>query len=129
VLCPYLSGEWSDRAGGSVIQNAGILMDTRSNYGAMAYGIDALHKRNPLAWPAYATEKDVTGFPPVVISVNECDPLRDDGVDFYRLLLRSGVRARCREILGTVHATEIFVIPCPEISQDAAKHIADFCAN
>lgn len=129
VLCPYLSGEWSDRAGGSVIQNAGILMDTRSNYGAMAYGIDALHKRNPLAWPAYATEKDVTGFPPVVISVNECDPLRDDGVDFYRLLLRSGVRARCREILGTVHATEIFVITCPEISRDAAKHIADFCAN
>lgn len=129
MLCPYLSGEWSGRKNGSAVENAGILMDTRSNYGAVAYGMEALRKRNPLAWPAFATEHDVTGFPPVIISVNECDPLRDDGVDFYRLLLRSGVRARCREIVGTVHATEVYVICCPEISRDAALHIADFCAN
>jgi acetyl esterase len=129
VLCPYLSGEWSGRQDGSVVQNAGILMDARSNYGAMAYGIEALRTRNPLAWPAFATERDVIGFPPVIISVNECDPLRDDGVDFYRLLLRSNVQARCREIMGTVHATEVYVIGCPEISRDAALHIAEFCAR
>ena len=33
---------------------------------------------------------------PTVISVNECDPLRDEGVGFYRLLMRAGVAARCR---------------------------------
>jgi acetyl esterase len=112
-----------------VVQDAGILMDTRSNYGAMAYGIEALRQRNPLAWPAFATERDVMGFPPVIISVNECDPLRDDGVDFYRLLLRAAVPARCREIMGTVHGTEVYVICCPDISRDAARHIADFCAH
>ena len=129
VLCPYLAGEWSSRQGGSVVDNAGILMDTRSNFGAMAYGIEELRKRNPLAWPGLATEQDVAGFPPVVISVNECDPLRDDGIDFYRLLLRSGVNARCRQIMGTVHGTEVYIVCCPEISRDAARDIADFCIN
>jgi acetyl esterase len=129
LLCPYLSGEWPSRVNGSAVENAGILMDIRSNYGAMAYGIAELRGRNPLAWPAFATEQDVTGFPPVIISVNECDPLRDDGIDFYRLLVRAGVRARCRQIVGTVHATEVYVICCPDISRDAALHIADFCSN
>ena len=47
----------------------------------------SLRARGP-AWPAFATEDDVTGLVPTVISVNECDPLRDEGVEFYRLLLR-----------------------------------------
>ena len=34
---------------------------------------------------------DVVGLPPTVISVNECDPLRDEGINFYRLLLKNGV--------------------------------------
>jgi acetyl esterase/lipase len=58
-----------------------------------AYGIDAFKARNPLAWPGMAQPDDVRGLPPVVISVNECDPLRDEGIGFYRLLLESGVSA------------------------------------
>eukprot|EP01050_Picozoa_sp_SAG11_P008440 SAG11_NODE_744_length_7406_cov_2.773231_4_plen_315_part_00 len=34
---------------------------------------------NPLAWPLYAGPADLAGLPPAVISVNECDPLRDEG--------------------------------------------------
>ena len=45
-----------------------------------------------------------------MISVNECDPLRDEGIEFYRLLLRAGVHARCRQVMGTIHGTEIFPI-------------------
>jgi acetyl esterase/lipase len=126
VSCPYMAGEWKGGAGSSAEENAGILMDTRSNYGAMAYGIEELRNRNPLAWPGFATEEDVAGFPPVSITVNECDPLRDDGVNVYRLLLRAGVSARCKQIMGTVHATEIYVLPCPEISRDAARELATF---
>ena len=62
-----------------------------------------------------------------MISVNECDPLRDEGIGFYRLLLREGVEARCRQVMGTMHGTEIFPIACPEISRDTARSIADFC--
>ena len=93
----------------------------------MAYGIEELHKRNPLAWPGFATEDDLRGFPPTVISVNECDVLRDEGVNFYRTLLRAGASARCRELLGTIHGTEIFPLAAPDISRDTAASIAHFC--
>ena len=102
-------------------------LDLHNNYGAMAYGIEELEKRNPLAWPGFAKGEDVRGLPPTVISVNECDPLRDEGINFYRLLLREGVEARCRQVMGTMHGTEIFPIACPEISRDTARSIAEFC--
>ena len=70
------------------------MLDLHNNRGAMAYGIEELHAKNPLAWPGFATESDVEGLVPTVISVNECDPLRDEGIEFYRLLLRAGVPAR-----------------------------------
>lgn len=123
AMCPYLAGEWNGGEGSSVERNAGILMERPSNYGAMAYGIEELHSRNPLAWPAFATEEDVTGFPPTIVAVNECDALMDDGIDFYRLLLRAGVPARGKIVLGTVHATEVVCLPCPEISLDAAREL------
>ncbi|MCB2074608.1 MAG: alpha/beta hydrolase fold domain-containing protein [Novosphingobium sp.] len=129
VMCPYLAGEWTGEEGSSALENAGILMDARSNYGAVAYGIEQLHSRNPLAWPAFASEEDVAGLPPVIINVNECDPLRDDGVNFYRLLLRAGVTTRCRIIMGTVHATEVMGLACPEISRSTARELAQFCAD
>ena len=92
----------------------------------MIYGIEELEARNPLAWPGFATEDDVRGLVPTMISVNECDPLRDEGVNFYRLLLRAGVDARCRQVMGTIHGTEIFPMMCPDISRDTAASIADF---
>ncbi|HTX49942.1 MAG TPA: alpha/beta hydrolase fold domain-containing protein, partial [Caulobacteraceae bacterium] len=90
------------------------------------YGIEALEAKDPLAWPAFATVDDVKGLPPTVISVNECDPLRDEGVVFYRRLLAAGVPARCRQVMGTVHGTEIFAVACPDISRDTASDLANF---
>ncbi len=127
ALCPYIAGSWPLDQNPSSIENNGILLDLHSNQGAMAYGIEELEKRNPLAWPGFAGGEDVLGFPPTVISVNECDPLRDEGIGFYRLLLREGVEARCRQVMGTAHGTEILPIICPEISRDTARSIADFC--
>jgi acetyl esterase len=79
------------------------------------------------ALPGFAGESDVQGLPNVVITVNECDPLRDEGVNFYRLLLRAGVPARCRQAMGTIHATEVFPALCPDISRDTARDMAAFC--
>jgi len=129
VMCPYLAGEWEANEGSSALENAGIMMTTPTNFGAMAYGIEELRARNPLAWPGFATKDDVAGFPPVVISVNECDPVRDDGVDFYRLLLRAGVNARCKILVGTVHATEVICLACPDISRRAARELAALCSE
>jgi acetyl esterase len=127
ALCPYIAGEWPLKENPSSIENNGILLDLHNNQGAMSYGIEEFEKRNPLAWPGFAKGDDVQGLPPTVISVNECDPLRDEGINFYRLLLREGVEARCRQVMGTMHGTEILPIACPEISLDTARNIADFC--
>ncbi len=126
AFCPYIAGEWPNPKYPSSTENEGILLQLHNNRGAMAYGIDALKRKDPLAWPAFATEEDVKGLPPVVISVNECDPLRDEGVSFYRLLLRAGVPARCRTVMGTIHGTEIFSIACPDVSRDGAADLARF---
>ena len=126
AFCPYIAGVWPHSDSPSSAENNGILLDLHNNRGATAYGIEALKRRDPLAWPSFATEVDVKGLPPTVISVNECDPLRDEGVNFYRLLLRAGVPARCRQVMGTIHGTEIFSVACPEISRDAAADLARF---
>jgi acetyl esterase/lipase len=127
ALCPYIAGIWPLDENPSSVENNGIMLDLHSNYGAMAYGIEELEKRNPLAWPSFAKGEDVRGFPPTMISVNECDPLRDEGIGFYRLLLQEGVEARCRQVMGTAHGTEILPVACPEISRDTARNIAEFC--
>jgi acetyl esterase/lipase len=130
ALCPYIAGQWPQPQYPSSIENNGILLDLHNNRGAMGYGIEAFRNHNPLAWPAFATAEDVTGLPPTVISVNECDPLRDEGINFYRLLLRSGVRATCRQVMGTVHGTEIiFPTCCPDITHATATDLAYFCAR
>ncbi len=125
AMCPYIAGEWPQAQYPSSTENNGILLDLHSNRGAMGYGIEAFRARDPLAWPAFAAEEDVKGFPPTVISVNECDPLRDEGLSFYRLLLKAGVPARGRQVMGTIHGTEIFAICCPDISRDTASDIAN----
>lgn len=125
ALCPYIAGEWPQDRYPSSMENNGLFLDLHNNRGAMAYGIEALHARDPLAWPGFATEEDVKGFPPTVISVNECDPLRDEGIAFYRLLLRAGVAARCRQVMGTIHGTEVIPICCPDISRDTASDLAN----
>ncbi|MEM7020472.1 MAG: alpha/beta hydrolase fold domain-containing protein, partial [Pseudomonadota bacterium] len=127
ALCPYIAGQWPLEENPSSIENNGILLDLHNNRGAMSYGIEEFEKKNPLAWPGLATDDDVKGLPPTVISVNECDPLRDEGVNFYRLLLKNGVQAKCRQLMGTSHGIEVFPICCPDISRDTARDIAGFC--
>ena len=125
ALCPYIAGEWPLPQNPSSIENEGILISVHHNRGAMGYGIEAFRARDPLAWPSFAKAEDVKGLPPVVISVNECDPLRDEGINFYRFLMQNGVHARCRQVMGTVHGTEIFISCCPDISRDTARDIVN----
>lgn len=127
AMCPYIAGHWPQDRYPSSTENNGLVIELHNNRGAMAYGIEQFNARNPLAWPGFAVEEDVRGLVPTVISVNECDPLRDEGIDFYRLLLRAGVQARCRQLMGTVHGTEIFAIACPDVSRETAASIAQFC--
>ncbi len=127
ALCPYIAGIWPMDNLPSSTENNGILLDLHNNTGRIGYGVEAYDAKDPLAWPLFATQDDVKGLPPTVISVNECDPLRDEGIEFYRLLLTVGVSARCRQVMGTIHGTEIFPICCLDISRDTANDLAAFC--
>ena len=129
ALCPYISGRWPRDEFPSSIENNGIFLDLHHNRGAMSYGIEHFEAGNPLAWPSFATSDDVAGMVPVVISVNECDPLRDEGIAFYRLLMNSGVTATCRQVMGTIHGTEMVPIMCPDISRETAQSIVSFAAT
>jgi acetyl esterase/lipase len=126
-LCPYIAGEWPLPQNPSSVENNAILDDYHNNRGRMAYGIEAFRARDPLAWPGFASEEDVRGLPPVAISVNECDPFRDEGINFYRLLIRAGVSARCRQNMGLTHGAEVFPLGvCLDVSRDTASQLASF---
>jgi acetyl esterase/lipase len=125
-LVPYIAGEWPQPQYPSSIENEGIVLNFGDNRATMAYGIEAFNARNPLAWPRFATRQDVEGLPPTVVSVNECDPLRDEGIAFYRLLMDSGVPARCRQVMGACHGVELLPAICPDIAHSTARDIADF---
>ncbi|HSL74948.1 MAG TPA: alpha/beta hydrolase [Ilumatobacteraceae bacterium] len=126
ALCPYSAGEWPLERYPSSIENEGYLLNLHHNRGRMAYGIEHFEAGDPLAWPSFATEADVAGLPPTFISVNEADPLRDEGIDFYRLLLRAGVAAQCRVVMGTTHGIDVFTPVVPDVSRQTAASIAHF---
>ena len=125
--CPPVDLVFGEYLRALITADADLVPDDKHGY-RTAF-IEAFRNRDPLAWPAFATAEDVAGLPPTVISVNECDPLRDEGISFYRLLINSGVRARCRQLMGTIHGTEVFPITCPDISHNTASDIANFCAR
>jgi acetyl esterase len=126
ALCPYIAGTWPQERFPSSSENEGILLSLHNNRGAIAYGIEQLEAGNPLAWPSFATDADVTGLVPTFISVNEADPLRDEGIEFYRLLLRAGVSAQCRVVMGTSHGMDIFAAVLPDVAAQTAASIAHF---
>jgi len=129
AFCPFLAGAWPDDRYRSSSELAELLSDVNSNRGRIGYGIAAFEDRDPLAW-GFATRDDVADLRPIVVSVNELDPLRDEGVAFYRLLLAAGrVAARGRVVFGTTHAIEQFPTVCPDISRAAAADLADFAGG
>jgi acetyl esterase len=126
ALCPYIAGRWPQERFPSSIENEGILLNLHHNRGAVAYGIEQLAAGNFLAWPSFATDDDVRGLAPTFISVNEADPLRDEGIEFYRLLLGAGVSAQCRVVMGTSHGMDVFAAVLPDVAAQTAASIALF---
>ena len=82
---------------------------------------------NPLAWPYHASADDLRGLPPHVISVNQLDPLRDEGIGYFRKLLDAGVSAVSRTVNGTCHAGDcIFRGAMPDVYGATVRDIKGF---
>jgi len=133
ALCPYISGAYADPPDDlpSLRENDGLLVSI-DLLGAMAkaYTPEATDRTNPLAWPHHARTEDLTGLPPHVISVNELDPLRDEGLAYYRRLLAAGVPAQARTVNGTLHAAENnYFAVIPDIARATLADLAHFARS
>lgn len=85
---------------------------------------------DPLAWPYHAAEKDLKGLPPVMLSMDELDPLRDEGMALYRKLVAAGVRATAEVNLGTIHGVALMSRQfLPDVSDKIVRHIVAFAKS
>jgi len=128
--CPYISNAYADPSPQlpSLFENDGYFL-TCVGMGALARVYDPAGENttNPLAWPLHASNGDLQGLPPHVISVNQLDPLRDEGLAYYRKLLDAGVSAMSRTVNGTCHAGDcIFRVAIPEVYLSTIRDIKGF---
>ena len=133
AMCPYIYGGYANPAPEllSLRENDGYMIEC-DQMSAMVrvYDPKGEHATNPLAWPYHAETADLEGLPPHVISVNELDPLRDEGLAYYRKLVGAGVSAVGRTVAGTPHGGDMmFPDVTPEIFQDTMNAIHSFARS
>ena len=112
----------------SLQENDGyFIANDMMGYFVEAYDPGAANLTNPLAWPWHASVDDLVGMPPHVISVNELDPLRDEGLDYYRKLVQAGVPTFCRTVNGTCHSGDLLMPGAmPEVYAASVRDLATF---
>ena len=130
AMCPYIFGGYAEPPAGlpSLLENDGYLLG-REMMAALATVYDPTgdHASDPLAWPLHAAPTDLAGLPPHVVVVNELDPLRDEGLAFYRKLLAAGVPAVGRTAQGTPHSGDIgYPDITPEVYADNVSSVLGF---
>jgi acetyl esterase len=131
--CPYISNAYHrpDATLASLVENDGYFLgcDMMGIFSKL-YSPDGAHDENPLAWPLFASTNDLRGLPPHVISVNQLDPLRDEGLLYFRKLLDAGVSAVSRTVNGTTHAADcVFRMAIPDVYLSTIRDIHGFATS
>lgn len=108
--CPFISNAYVERDPQlvSLFENNEYGLTCRM-MGALSRAYDPTGKNatNPLAWPLHASPAELQDLPPHFIVVYELDPLRDEGLAYFKKLLDAGVTANCRTINGISHAGDM----------------------
>ena len=129
ACCPYISGTYDPAPTEltSIFENRDYLLDASAQAMVKAYDPTGEHTKNPLAWPYQATVSELEGLPPHTISVNELDPLRDEGIIYARKLAQAGVQTISRTVNGTPHGGDTAYLPLiPEIYYATIRDISGF---
>jgi acetyl esterase/lipase len=132
ALAPMISGRWDKPPElPSQQENDGYFISCAllSIMGAL-YDPDGAHSEEYTCWPSRASDGELAGLPPHVISVNELDPLRDEGLAHLRRLVANGVSAVGRTVNGTVHTGDVFFrAAVPEAYASTIRDIQGFAAQ
>ena len=93
--CPYISNLYAKQNTElkSLIENDTYFLRV-DMLGLMASLYDGINSKNPFAWPYHADSRMLEGLPPHVITVNELDPLRDEGLAYSDKLKNAGISVR-----------------------------------
>ena len=131
--CPYILGDWSTAPPElpSLEENNRYWLN-RTLFPLLAevYDPGAAHLDDPTCWPHRASRSDLEGLPPHVISVNEVDPLRDEGLTYHRKLLAAGVASVGKVNLGLCHVGEIlFRTAMPDVYANAVRDVVGFARS
>jgi len=130
--CPYISGTYHPAPPEltSLYENEDYLLGGElSQVMLKAYDPKDEHADNPLAFPYQASQEDLIGLPPHTISVNELDPLRDEGLIYARKLRAAGVRAVSRTVNATPHGGDTDLLPLvPDIYHSTIRDIHGFAS-
>ncbi|MGK5111758.1 alpha/beta hydrolase fold domain-containing protein [Geodermatophilus sp. CPCC 205506] len=137
AMVPYISGGYGWDHGRklrelpSMVENDGHYLNcAMMDLLVAVYDPTGENAENPLCWPYFATEADVEGLPPHVITVNELDPLRDEGIAYFRTLQRAGVPVVGRVNLGLTHAADMsFRQAVVEAYKGAVRDIRGFAGS
>ncbi len=128
--CPYISGTWDAPPPALVSQHENDGYFLRCDLMAVlaeVYDPGGAHATDPFCWPYHATVEDVAGLPPFVVSVNELDPLRDEGLAFARTLAAAGVSVVSRTVNATSHAGDLlFPGALPDVHAASVRDVAGF---
>ena len=85
---------------------------------------------DPRVTPLFVT--DLTGAPPAIVVVAECDPLRDEAIAYAGLLEHFGVRVEVLEATGMLHGFLRMghIIPdAMDIVDDVATHLSSYLSH
>jgi acetyl esterase/lipase len=131
--CPFIYGFWADRPDElpSIRASNGYFLNVNMlQVMSEAYDPGGVHATEPTCWPYRASIDDLKDLPPHVISVNELDPMLDEGLVYYRKLLKAGVDATGRTNLGLCHTGEtMFRVAMPGIYAANIQAISDFARS
>jgi acetyl esterase len=131
--CPYISNRWTEQGDDlpSLRECDGYFIDCQGlQVIGSIYDPTNSHVHDATCWAGMATDEELSGLPPHVISVNELDPLRDEGLEYYRRLVRAGVPAVGRIVAGTCHGGDL-LLACamPEVFEASMRDVSGFAKS
>jgi acetyl esterase/lipase len=131
--CPYIYGGWASPPDEliSLRENDRYFVSCEL-FAALAevYDPGGAHFGDVECWPSRAGVEQLRGMPPHAISVNELDPLRDEGIAYYRQLARAGVPVVGRVVTGTCHGGDVlFPVQLPDVYAASVRDLSGFAKS